>query len=178
MQRLGVTVLLTLAMVGCDSSESTTPPEPTPTDAVVEPQPELESEPVSEPEPETTAEAEPEVMAFEEPVFSQDGFEARNLECKFNSATRSAAAGYIKAGLVDVDAAIDACAPKGAVIDVTWGYISNQAQNISVSAQSNTVAKCVMKAMGGVRAGVEANCSAVLLIGDVTAATAAFDARK
>lgn len=176
MQRLGLTVLLISMMVACDSSKSSTPPEPTPTDAAVEPQAEVEPTPEPEPEPEPAPEPEPEVMAFDEPVFSQDGFEARNLECKFNSATRGGA-GYVKAGLVDVDAALDACAPKGAAIDVAWGYISNQAQNISVSAASNTVAKCVMKAMGGVRAGVEANCTAVLLIGDVAAATAAFDAR-
>jgi hypothetical protein len=173
MQRLGITVLLLSTMVACDSSKSSTPPEPTPTDATVEPQP----EPEPEPEPEPAPEAEPEMMEFNEPAFSQDGFEARNLHCKFNSATRGGD-GYIKAGLVDVDAALDACAPKGAAIDVEWGYISNQAQNISVSAESNSVVKCVMKAMGGVRAGVEANCTAVLLIGDTAAATAAFDARK
>jgi hypothetical protein len=171
--------LLVSTLVACDSSESSTPPEPTPTDSgsSVEPQPEPEPEPEPEPASEPEPEPEPEVMEFEEPVFSENGFEARNLECKFNSATRGGA-GYIKAGLVDQDAALDACAPKGAAIDVTWGYISNQAQNVSVSAQSNTVAKCVMKAMGGVRAGVDATCSAVFLIGDVTAATAAFDARK
>jgi hypothetical protein len=177
MQRLGLPVLILSLMVACDSSKSSTPPESTPTDATVEPQPEPEPEPQPEPEPAPEPEPEPEVMEFNEPVFSQDGFEARNLNCKFNSATRGGA-GYVKAGLVDVDDALDACAPKGAAIDVTWGYISNQAQNVSVSAESNTVLKCVMKAMGGVRAGVDANCSAVLLIGDTAAATAAFDARK
>lgn len=178
MRSLAITVLLLSSMVACDSSKSSTTPEPTPSDSgsTVQPQPEPEPAPEPEPEPEPAPEAEPEVMAFEEPAFSQDGFEARNLKCTFNSSTRSGP-GYIKAGLADVDAALDACAPKGAAIDVTWGYISNQAQNISVSAPNNTVVKCVMKAMGGVRAGVEANCSAVLLIGDVAAATAAFEAR-
>jgi hypothetical protein len=175
MQRLGITVLLISTMVACDSSESSTPPEPTPTDTKVEPQPEPQPQPEPEPEPEPEAEvAEP--MEFSEPTFSQDGFEARNLYCKLNAETKGAA-GYIKAGLVDQDAALDACAPKGAAIEVTWSYVSNAAQNVSVVAGSGTMAKCITKAMGGVRAGVDANCSAVLLIGDLTAATAAFEAR-
>lgn len=173
MQRLGSTLLLTFCVVACDS-KSSTPPEPTPTQAAVEqpqPQPEPELEPEPEPEPEV---AEP--MEFSEPTFSQDGFEARNLHCKLNVETRGAA-GFIKAGLVDQDAELDACAPKGAAIEITWSYVSNAAQNVSVVAGNNTMAKCITKAMGGVRAGVDASCSAVLLLGDLTAATAAYDAR-
>jgi hypothetical protein len=175
MQRLGSTVLLIFCVVACDSDKSSTPPEPTSTTGAVEqPQPEPEAEPEPEPEPEPAEVAEP--MEFSEASFSQDGFEARNFHCKLNAETKGAQ-GYIKAGLVDQDAALDACAPKGAAIEVTWSYVSSAAQNVSVVGQNASQAKCITKAMAGVRAGVDASCSAVLLLGDLTAATAAFDAR-
>jgi hypothetical protein len=176
MQRLGPTVLLIFCVAACDSDKSSTTPEPASTSGAVEqPQPEPEAEPEPEPEPEPVAEvAEP--MEFKEASFSQDGFEARNFHCKLNAETKGAQ-GFIKAGLVDQDAALDACAPKGAAIEVTWSYISSAAQNVSVTATDAKQAKCITKAMGGVRAGVDATCSAVLLLGDLTAATAAFDAR-
>lgn len=178
MHRLGLFVLLVFA-AACERSESSTPPEPTPTvstPAEAEAEAEAEPEPEPEAELEPTPEAEPEVSEIKQEVFSKDGFEARNLSCAINVPTRGAD-GYIAAGLVDADAALDACAPKGAAVQVSWEYLSGQAGNISVDATSSKLANCVAAAMGKVRAGVDASCSAVLLIGDAAGAAAAFEAR-
>jgi hypothetical protein len=177
MHRFGLTVLLVAASLACEPSKSTTPPEPSPAESKPEPEPEPEVEPEPEPEPAPEPEPEePEVSEFAEAVLSQGGFEARGLKCTFAEPTREGQ-GYIIAGLVDADAALDACAPKGAAIDVSWNYVSGQAGNIDVSAKTSKQANCVATAMGQVRAGIEAECSAVLLLGDPAAAAAAYEAR-
>jgi hypothetical protein len=136
--------------------------------------PEPEPEPQAEPEPEP----EPEVTKFDAAELSEGGFEARNLHCSFNEPS-SRAAGYITASLVDADAALDACAPKGAAIEVTWAYLNGPVGSISVVATNSKVANCVAAAMSNnVSAGVKASCSAVLLLGDPAGATAAFEAQK
>ncbi|MFO7564158.1 MAG: hypothetical protein R6X02_16045 [Enhygromyxa sp.] len=174
MNRLGFTILLVFA-AACERSESSTTPEPTPAvspaESPAEPEPRIEPEPEPEPEPEQSEET-----GLSEAVFSREGFEARNLNCSFNTPT-SGGSGYIAAGLVDADAELDACAPKGAAVTVSWDYVSGGAANISVEATSPKLANCVAAAMTKVRAGVDANCSAVLLIGDSAGAAAAFEAR-
>lgn len=175
MHRFGLAVLLVATSVACEPSKSTTPPEPSPAASKPEPEPELEPEPEPEPAPEPE---EPEESEFATAVLSQGGFEARDLNCTLATPTRGAG-GYITAGLVDpeVDAALDACAPKGAAIAVDWAYVSGQAGNINVVAKTSKQANCVAAAMGKVRAGVEGECSAILLIGDPAAAAAAYEAR-
>lgn len=174
--------LISFATVACERSQPTTSPEPspaeTPTEVAPEPEAEAEAEAESEPEePEEPAEPEePEVSEIKEAVFKKDGFEARDFQCQLSVPTRGAV-GYIAAGLADADAELDACAPKGAAIEVSWGYVSGQAGNVSVGAETSKQANCVAAAMKKVRAGVEANCSAILLLGDPTAAAAAYDAR-
>jgi outer membrane biosynthesis protein TonB len=176
MLRLGLAVVLVAAMVACERSQPSTSPEPAPA-ASSEPSSEPDPEPDPEPEPAPAAEPEePEVSEIKQSVFKKDGFEARDLQCALSVPTRGAE-GYIAAGLADADAELDACAPKGAAIEVRWGYVSGQAGNVSVDAATSKQANCVAAAMKKVRAGVEANCSAILLIGDPTAAAAAYDAR-
>jgi hypothetical protein len=177
MHRLASAVLLVAAVMACDSSsEPSTTPEPSPTDGAVESAPDPEPEP--EPEPEPAPQEEPEVTSLSEPVLSQDGFEARNLQCSFGVPTRGAA-GFIVAGLVDPEVVglLDACAPKGAAVEVSWGYVSAHARNVSVVAENSKMAKCVMTAMDKVRAGVDATCTAIILIGDDAGAAAKFEAR-
>jgi hypothetical protein len=181
MHRHGLIVLIPLMIPmiivasACERSQSSTSPEPTPT--VSNPTPRSEPEPERDVEPEADSEPEdPEIDRIDEPVFSRDGFEARGLKCSLNTPTRSADR-YIAAGLVDADAALDACAPKGAAVQVSWEYVGGGAANITVDATSSKLAKCVATAMTQVRAGVGASCSAILLIGDPAGATAAFDAR-
>ena len=172
MRRLSFVAVLSistaLVFVACKREDTEAPAEP----AVSEPEPEVEPEPEPEPEPEQ----DPEEIKVDQDVVSRDGFEARDLHCVIDVPTRGAT-GYILAGLTDADAALDACAPKGAAIKVEWSYVNNVAGNASVSASSQKMANCVAKAMGEVHAGVSAKCSAVLLLGDLTAATAAYDAR-
>jgi hypothetical protein len=177
MHRLGLIVVLAAA-AACEPATSSTPPEPTPAAATAESpsEPEPESAPAPEPESAPEPEPAPEVSKIDEPVYSKEGFEARDLHCTLETPTRGAA-GYIAAGLVDADATLDACAPKGAAVEVSWAYISSMAQNVSVEAETSSLANCVMTAMASVRAGVDASCSAVLLIGDPAAAAAAYDAR-
>jgi hypothetical protein len=177
MHRLGLVVVFITAAVACERSQSSTPPEPTPSASTTEvapapePAPEPEPELVPAPEPD-----EPEVSEIKQAVFSKDGFEARDLQCALTVPTRGAE-GFIAAGLADQDAALDACAPKGAAIEISWGYVSGQARNVSVSAETSKQANCVMAAMAGVRAGVEASCSAIMLLGDPAGAAAAYEAR-
>ena len=171
--------MLLAATIACERSQPSTTPEPSVTPEVTpEPEPASEPTPEVEPEPEPAPEEpeEPEVSAIKEAVFEKDGFQARDLQCTLTVPTRGAA-GYIAAGLAEQDAALDACAPKGAAIEISWGYVSGQARNVSVSAETSKQANCIMAAMGKVRAGVEANCSAIMLIGDPTGAAAAYDAR-
>lgn len=182
MHRLGFAVLLIATTVACERSQTSTPPEPapaeTPADAPAEPANEALAEPEEPEEPavESQPAQEPEISEVKQPVFEKDGFLARDLVCSLTVPTRGADR-YIAAGLVDADAALDACAPKGAAVDVTWGYVSGQARNVSVDAETSKLANCVMKAMEQVRAGVEAECRAVLLIGDPVCAAAAYEAR-
>ena len=179
MLRIRLAVLLITATVACERSQPSTPPESssaeTPTEVAPEPAPEPEPEPTPEAEPAPEPE-EPEVSEIKEAVFKKDGFEARDLQCVLTVPTRGAA-GYIAAGLAEQDAALDACAPKGAAIEIRWGYVSGKAGNVSVSAETTKQANCIAAAMKQVRAGVEANCSAIMLLGDPTAAAAAYDAR-
>lgn len=176
MHRLGFSLLLAVGVLACDRSQPP-PVEPEPADAA-DPEPEPESEPEPAPEPEPEPEAAPEVMNFDAAELSQDGFEARNLHCTFDDAS-SVATGYITASLVDADAALDACAPKGAAIEVTWAYLGGPIGDISVVAERSKVANCVAAAMSNnVSAGVKATCSAVLLLGDIAGATASFETRK
>jgi hypothetical protein len=177
MHRLGFAVLLAAATLACDKSQ--TPPTQEPEPAVdAPPQPEPEAEPEPEPEPEPAPAAEPEVSEFKAETFSEGGFEARNLNCSFDEAS-SKATGYVKASLVDADAALDACAPKGAAIEVSWDYVGGPVGNISVVAENQKVANCVGAAMSkNVSAGLHASCTAVFLIGDTAGATASFEKRK
>ncbi|PRQ03438.1 hypothetical protein ENSA5_15990 [Enhygromyxa salina] len=183
MRHLGLALVLVAAAVACEPSKPSTPPEPTPVaepeaDAEIEAEAEPEAEAEAEPEPEAEpeAEAEAEVTQIDEAVFSKDGFEARDFHCSFDWPTRHAAR-YIAAGLADEDAALDACAPEGAAVEVEWSYAGGPTQNISVSAESSKIANCVTTAMTKVRAGVEGDCSAILLIGDPARAAAAYEAR-
>ena len=178
---LALSCVLLLGLAACDGGEPTTPPEPDATaqaDAAppAEPEPELEPEVEAEPEPEP----EPAPAAerdYKEGTISKDGFEARALDCKLNDAVEGAR-GFTIAGLSKQDAAFDACAPKGAVVDVEWNFVSNASTDISISAESGKVASCVGAAFAKVRAGVgSGKCSVTLLIGDATAAAAAYDAR-
>jgi hypothetical protein len=175
MQRIGLSVLLVFATAACDKSDSSNQPEPEPAPVAAEPEPESEPEP--EPEPEPAPEPEnPEVSDYDVPTYSKDGFEARNLSCEFAEPTREGP-GYIDASLRDADAALDACAPKGAAIDVEWAYLGGPTGEIDVAAGSKKQADCVAAALAKIRAGVTATCKATLLLGDTAAATAAFDAR-
>jgi hypothetical protein len=179
MRRLGFAVLLAAATLACDKSQTPPPREPEPTVAPPsQPEPEEEPEAEPEPEPEPAPAAEPEVSSFNAETFSEGGFEARFINCSFDEPS-SKATGYIKASLVDADAAIDACAPKGAAIDVTWDYAGGPASNISVVAENQKVANCVGAAISkNVSAGLHASCTGVFLIGDLAGATASFDKRK
>ncbi|EDM77402.1 hypothetical protein PPSIR1_37844 [Plesiocystis pacifica SIR-1] len=171
-----------MAVFACEPAEPTTPPSEgtdAPAEAAPEPEPEMaEPEPEVEPEPEAAPEPEPEpeVSEVNLPSLSRDGFEARNLHCELETPTRNAER-YITAGLVKRDADLDACAPKGAAVEVQWEYVSGNAASVEVSASSGGVANCVSTTMTKVGAGVSARCSAVLLLGDQAAAQAEFDAR-
>ena len=184
MRRLGVASLLVASLVSglvaCDRSSGSTPPDSTgaaEVEAAPAPAPEPEPEPESEPEPEPEPAA-TEVSKVAEAVVEKDGFVARDLQCSLDVPTADGDR-YILASLTDpaVDAALDACAPKGAAIEVEWSYMSGQAGDISVVATSGKQASCIAAAMTKVHAGVTAKCSAVLLIGDLAAATAAYEAR-
>ncbi len=170
--------MLVVAVSACEPSKPSTPPEPTSVDSTTEPAAQPEAEPAAEAEPEPAAEpepeAEPEVSEIDEAVFSKDGFEARDLHCSLGEPTRNAAR-YIAAGLADQDAALDACAPEGAAVEVNWVYLGGPTGDISVVAETSSLANCVTQAMAKVRAGVEADCRAVILIGDPAGATAAYD---
>lgn len=180
--RLAVLLITSvIATVACERSQPSTPPEPspakTPTEVASEPDPQEEAEADPEPAHTPSEPEDPEISEIKEAVFKKDGFEARDFQCELSVPTRGADR-YIAAGLADADAELDACAPKGAAIEVRWGYVSGQAGNVSVDAETSKQANCVAAAMKKVRAGVEANCSAILLLGDPTAAAAAYDARK
>jgi hypothetical protein len=179
MHRLGFALVLAVATLACEKSQ-TPPPvepepaaEPAPPTAVDEPEP----EPESTPEPAPTAE--PEVSQFDATEFSEAGFEARDVHCTFEEPS-SKATGYIKASLVDADAALEACLSKGgAAIRVEWKYIGGPTSDISVDAENQKVANCVANVVAkNISAGVKASCSAVFLLGDTTAAAAAYEARK
>lgn len=175
MHRLGFALVLATATLACDRGATTQPPVQAATpEAEPAPEPEAEAEPAPEPE----AEAEPEVSKLDADAVSEGGFEARNLHCTFAEPS-SRASGYIIASLVDADAALDACAPKGMAIEVGWSYVGGPTSEISVAAENSKVANCVAAAVSQhVSAGVRASCNAVLLLGDVTKASAAFEARK
>lgn len=174
-------LLLVVATLACERGQSAPatvtpddgpPPQPSPEPAD-EPEPADAPEPADEPEPA----GEPEVSQFVAEEFSEGGFVARNLRCEFEQAS-SVATGYIKASLVDADAALDACVSKGAAIQVSWKYIGGPSSDISVDGENQKVANCVANAVANnVSAGVRASCSAVFLLGDSAAATASFDSR-
>lgn len=177
MHRLGFAVLLAAATLACDKSQTPPTQEPQPT-VDAPPQTEPESEPEPEPEPEPAPAAEPEVSEFKAATFSEGGFEARNLNCSFDEPS-SKATGYVRASLVDADAALDACAPKGAAVDASWDYAGGPVNNISVGAENQKVANCVSAAMSNhLSAGLHASCTAVFLIGDIAGATASFEKGK
>jgi hypothetical protein len=180
MRRLSIASVLVLSLAGCERAPSSTPPESGGGSEVAAsesaPIEEPEAEPAPEPEPEPEREAA--VSEVAEPVLEKDGFVARDVQCTLSEATVNGDR-YILAGLTDpeVDAALDACAPKGAAIQVEWSYVSGQAADIAVVATSPKQANCIAAAMTKVRAGVSAKCSAVLLVGDLAAATKAYEAR-
>jgi hypothetical protein len=188
MRRLSIASVLVLSLAACERAPSSTPPEsgggsevaPSEKPAIPDPEPALEPEPEAESETDPEPESPPATAVSEvtEPVVEKDGFVARDLHCTLSDATVNGDR-YILAGLTDpeVDAALDACAPKGAAIAVEWSYVSGQAADIAVVASSPKQASCIAAAMTKVRAGVSAECSAVLLVGDLTAATKAYEAR-
>jgi hypothetical protein len=184
MHRLGLALILvasTVATVACERGQ-TAPDTATPSDSPPpQPSPEPESEPASEepeseePEPEPAGEAE--VSQFVAEDFTEGGFSARNIRCEFEEAS-SVATGYIKASLVDADAALDACSSKGTALQVSWKYIGGPTSDISVDADNQKTANCVANAIAKhVSAGVRASCTAVLLIGDSAGAAASFESR-
>ena len=181
MHRLGFVVLLVAATplaLACDKSQPQPTQDPEPATDAPPPQPEPETEPEPEPEPEVAAPSEPEVSSFDADQFSEGGFEARHVHCTFDDPS-SKATGYIKASFADADAAFDACAPKGAAIEVTWDYMGGPVGNISVVTENQKVANCMGSAMtNSLSAGVHATCSAIFLIGDIAGATAAFEKKK
>jgi hypothetical protein len=109
-----------------------------------------------------------------------DGLEVRALQC-------SLAAGGLLAPVLVVGTlaqnkpALDACAPAGAAVDVTWRWEVGATRDVKSSAgPTPTVDACVTTVMSGLapaQASLVGTCTARVLIGDPVAAKAAADAR-
>jgi hypothetical protein len=109
-----------------------------------------------------------------------DGLEVRALQC-------SLAAGGLLAPVLVVGTlaqnkpALDACAPGGAAVDVTWRWEVGATRDVKSSfGPTPAVDACVTTVMSGLapaQASLVGTCTARVLIGDPVAAKAAADAR-
>lgn len=98
-----------------------------------------------------------------------DGQEVRQLKCTLKEADFFATM-TIAAAVARQKKALDACVPAGGAFRATWKWKGGKATDVKVSAASAEKAKaCVVKALGHTTA-ADADCGAVILVGDAAAA--------
>lgn len=110
------------------------------------------------------------------PSFTIRGLTVRDLACRMVETDAMAVAEVVD-GLAGQRAALDACAPAGAAVPVTWSYQGGQAGAIKVERADKKVAACVRKAVSAARASQTASCTATLLIGAADGAQRELAAR-
>lgn len=110
------------------------------------------------------------------PSFTIRGLTVRDLACRMVETDAMAVAEVVD-GIAGQRAALDACAPAGAVVPVTWSYQGGHAGAIKVERADKKVAACVRKAVSAARASQTASCTATLLIGAAEGAQRELAAR-
>lgn len=105
---------------------------------------------------------------------SVNGQEIRHLKCVLKNADFFASM-IVAAGVAAEKKALDACAPEGAAFRVEWKWKGGKASDVKVTAASAEKAKaCVVKALGQTTA-TDADCSAVILVGELKGAEKAAE---
>jgi len=102
-----------------------------------------------------------------------DGLSMKSLSC---SLERGGLFGpmVVVAAVAGNDEALDTCAPGGAAFKASWTWKGGKTVAVDITEASDpTRANCVEEALKSVTADLEGTCTAVILVGDETAARAA-----
>lgn len=102
-----------------------------------------------------------------------DGLNVRELDCTLEGGGLLAQI-VVVGGLATQRQALDACAPEGAAFKVGWTWAEGVTSKVTVDDGPDKARSCVAAAVGAVEAPMAGRCSAVLLVGDLSAAEAAL----
>jgi hypothetical protein len=106
-----------------------------------------------------------------------DGLAVRRFECRVDGGGGLFGSLALVGLLAAQKKGFDKCAPKGAAPDVFWSFRAGKTVDVRVEDPDAKVAACVTKVMSRVKATMEAQCAATILVGERTAAEAAAAAK-
>ncbi|MCA9716805.1 MAG: sel1 repeat family protein [Myxococcales bacterium] len=99
---------------------------------------------------------------------------ARDLSCRMRE-QGPIALGDVMAGIAPVKAKLDACAPAGAAVQVSWTLSGGKLRDAKVDrGGDDAINKCVTKTLNKARVSQSGTCSAKLLLGDKKGAESAL----
>lgn len=105
---------------------------------------------------------------------SVNGMELRDISCELTTGGMFASMA-VTAEIANQKPAYDACHPAGAAVAMSWTWKDGKTSNVTVVASSHEPANtCMIAALGAIESSQSGTCNATLLIGDPTAATAAY----